>query len=139
MKRVIVESPYAGEVARNVDYARACVRDSVLRGEAPIASHLLFTQPGILKDAIPHEREMDIAAGLAWRSVADYSVFYVDRGWSKGMLASVNSAAQQQLPFRIRSLHPDRSFSKTSAVLLANTPLTIGHITNAIMADELCQ
>lgn len=46
MRRVIVESPYAGEVEANVTYARACVRDCVLRGEAPIASHLLFTQPG---------------------------------------------------------------------------------------------
>jgi len=35
VRRVIVESPYAGDVARNVEYARACVRDSLQRGEAP--------------------------------------------------------------------------------------------------------
>ena len=28
-----------------MEYARACLRDSLLRGEAPIASHLLYTQP----------------------------------------------------------------------------------------------
>jgi hypothetical protein len=48
MKLVIIESPYAGEVEANVAYARACMRDSLGHGEAPIASHLLYTQPGIL-------------------------------------------------------------------------------------------
>lgn len=68
MKRVIIESPFSArsglkDVNLNVEYARACVRDSVLRGEAPIASHLLFTQPGILDDAKPEERQLGIDAG----------------------------------------------------------------------------
>ena len=46
MRQVIFESPYAGNVEENVAYARAAVRDSLLRGELPIASHLLYTQPG---------------------------------------------------------------------------------------------
>lgn len=45
MRLVILESPYAGNIEKNVAYARACVRDSLSRGEAPIASHLLYTQP----------------------------------------------------------------------------------------------
>ena len=57
MRLVIIESPYAGDIEKNVEYARACVRDSLSRGEAPIASHLLYTQPGILKDEIPSERQ----------------------------------------------------------------------------------
>lgn len=52
MIKVILESPYAGEIDRNIRYARACVRDSLLRGESPIASHLLYTQSGILDDDI---------------------------------------------------------------------------------------
>ena len=56
MRRVILESPYAGSVEENVAYARAAVRDSLLRGESPIASHLLYTQPGILRDDVPDER-----------------------------------------------------------------------------------
>ena len=35
LRLVVLESPYAGDVARNVRYARACLRDSLLRGEAP--------------------------------------------------------------------------------------------------------
>ncbi len=56
MRRVIIESPYAGDVETNVRYARACVRDSLLHGEAPIASHLLYTQEGVLRDEVPEER-----------------------------------------------------------------------------------
>ena len=43
MRFVIVESPYAGDVAANVEYARAAVADCLRRGEAPFASHLLYT------------------------------------------------------------------------------------------------
>jgi hypothetical protein len=86
MRLVIIESPYAGEVRRNEAYARACLADSLARGEAPIASHLLYTQPGVLNDEEPGERALGIAAGLAWKRVADAQVFYVDRGWSRGML-----------------------------------------------------
>lgn len=104
MKLVIIESPYAGEVELNVEYARACLKDSIHRGEAPIASHLLYTQPGILDDLIPSERELGIAAGLAWSEVAEYSCFYTDRGWSRGMLAAVLSAVETWQPFRVRTL-----------------------------------
>jgi hypothetical protein len=66
MKLVILESPYAGDVETNTTYARACVRDSLSRGEAPLASHLLYTQPGILRDDVPDERQRGMDAGLAW-------------------------------------------------------------------------
>lgn len=85
---VVLESPYAGDVDRNVAYARACMADCLRRGEAPIASHLLYTQPGVLDDDIPEERQLGIEAGLAWGRAADAAVFYVDLGWSRGMLAA---------------------------------------------------
>ena len=104
MRRGIVESPYAGEVEVNIEYARACVRDCLLRGEAPIASHLLHTQEGILRDGVPEERALGIAAGLAWAQVADAMVVYTDRGRSKGMLAAVNYATTLQIPVEFRRL-----------------------------------
>jgi len=85
MRLVILESPYAGEVERNVLYARRAIRHSLAQGEAPIASHLLYTQPGVLHDSIPHERDWGIAAGLAWRRVCPFRVFYIDYGMSGGM------------------------------------------------------
>lgn len=92
MKLVIIESPYAGDVERNVEYARKCVRDSLMRGEAPIASHLLYTQTGILDDNIPAERQHGIDAGLAWRKVAEVCAVYSDYGISKGMEYGIDAA-----------------------------------------------
>jgi hypothetical protein len=104
MRLVIIESPYAGDIERNVAYARACMRDSLNRGEAPIASHLLYTQPGILRDEVPEERQWGIDAGLAWRRVAEAAVFYVDRNWSGGMLAARRIYREEGFPFEEREL-----------------------------------
>jgi hypothetical protein len=105
MRLVIVESPYAGDIEANTAYARACVRDSLLRGEAPIASHLLYTQPGVLRDEIPAERQHGINAGLAWRAVAAASVVYTDRGISSGMQYGIEAALVAGVPVEYRKLY----------------------------------
>lgn len=104
MRLVIIESPYAGDIEANVEYARACVRDSLSRGEAPIASHLLYTQPGILRDEVPDERQWGIDAGLAWRAVAEASVVYTDRGISSGMEYGIKAAKDAGKPVEYRVL-----------------------------------
>lgn len=104
MKLVIIESPYAGDIEVNVAYARACMRDSLERGEAPIASHLLYTQPGILRDEVAEERAWGIRAGLEWRKVAEAAAFYIDRGWSRGMITAARMYAEEGIPFEERSL-----------------------------------
>lgn len=104
MRKVILESPFAGDVETNIEYARRCVRDSLLRGEAPIASHLLYTQPGILDDNIPEERQHGIDAGLAWRSVADATVVYTDLGISTGMKYGIAAATDAGRPVEYRSI-----------------------------------
>ncbi len=97
MKLVILESPYAGvgiaETQDNIKYARECMRDSLERGEAPFASHLLYTQDGILDDSDPHERNKGIMAGLIWGRNAKKTVVYTDRGISKGMQKGIEDAA----------------------------------------------
>ena len=104
MRLVIIESPYAGDIEANVAYARAAMRDSLNRGDAPIASHLIYTQPGILDDDEPEERLWGINAGFAWASVADLAVFYADRGWSKGMLDAEKFYKDNGFPYEIRLL-----------------------------------
>jgi hypothetical protein len=109
MRRVIVESPYNGateaEIEANVAYARACLRDSLAHGEAPLASHLLYTQPGVLRDAVSGERQWGIAAGLAWGAVADATVVYVDRGVSPGMRLGIEDAEKHGRKLEYRSLN----------------------------------
>ena len=92
MRRVIIESPYAGDVEKNLRYLRAAMRDCAMRGESPYASHALLTQPGVLDDTIPREREIGISLGFAWRQVADATVVYTDLGTSNGMLAGIQHA-----------------------------------------------
>lgn len=104
MKRIILESPFAGDIDANLAYARQCVRDAVLRGEAPMASHLLFTQPGILRDDVPDERQLGIEAGLAWLIQADAMVLYTDRGISPGMQNAMRQAQRCGVPVELRSL-----------------------------------
>lgn len=90
MKRVILESPYAGNVGENIEYARLCLEDSLNRGESPLCSHLLYTQ--VLDDLKPDERKLGIEAGLAWVEVADLHVFYIDRGISEGMKEAMRTS-----------------------------------------------
>ena len=111
MRRVVLESPFAGpteaEQQANIDYARACVADCLRRGDSAIASHLLYTQPGVLRDDVPGEREFGIAAGLAWLPVAHATVVYIDRGISAGMLRGIRAAREYFIPVEWRSLSGD--------------------------------
>lgn len=101
---VILESPYAGDVERNVAYARAALADCLRRGEAPFASHLLYTQPGVLDDTITEERALGIEAGLAWGRVAEATVAYTDLGISRGMQAGIDRAIAEDRDVEWRTL-----------------------------------
>jgi hypothetical protein len=93
MRLVIIESPYAGDVERNERYARACLADCLQRGDAPFASHLLYTQPGVLDDEVPEQiREIGITAGFEWRPQAEATIVYVDIGMTPGMVRGVEHA-----------------------------------------------
>lgn len=104
MHLVIIESPLGRrvdgtpctpqELAENLVYARACMADSLRRGdEAPLGSHLLY--PQVLDDATPAERRLGMEAGFAWGAAAAiahdkseimaFVAVYVDRGITPGM------------------------------------------------------
>lgn len=104
---VIIESPFSGNVLRNTEYARACLLDSLRRGEAPIASHLLHTQ--VLDDLRPDERELGIEAGIAWYRVAEKCVVYEDFGMSRGMAEGTARARSHGVPVEFRRLEAWRN------------------------------
>lgn len=106
--RVIVESPFAGGFA-NVKYSRECIKDCLDRGESPFASHLLYTQKGVLDDKIPEERRKGIDAANGWLEVADYTVVYMDQGVTRGMLIGVMKAARLGKPIHLRWLRDTRA------------------------------
>ena len=88
MIKVVIESPYSGDVENNLRYLFDCMLDCLSKGESPYASHALFTQ--FLDDDFEHERELGINAGLAWADCADYIVVYTDRGISEGMQYAID-------------------------------------------------
>ena len=101
---VVIESPFSGDVLQNVAYARACIADSLKRGEAPVASHLLYTQPGILDDNDPEERQQGMEAGWAFFQAASLVAVYTNNGMSSGMEAGIERAKALGLKVEHRSL-----------------------------------
>jgi len=107
MRRVIIESPYAGtdeEIEENLAYLRAAMRDCLLQGEAPFASHALYTQPGVLDDRNDTERNIGITAGYLWRPCAATTVVYTDLGFSYGMQSAIARANSEGHPVEYRQL-----------------------------------
>jgi hypothetical protein len=104
VKRVYIASPFRGssaeETRQNIVYARLCMLDSLERGEAPYLSHLLYTQAWS-----EQRRSEGLAAGDAWREVADLVALYTDLGESGGMQRAVMSAVRQGIPTATRSVH----------------------------------
>lgn len=106
---VIIESPFAAEdgevLAENIEYARRAVLDSLRRGEAPFASHLLYTQ--VLDDRLETERHQGIEAGLSIKRFATKTVVYTDRGISPGMSKGIEFAVMLKQPVEYRTLPPE--------------------------------
>jgi len=102
MRRVIIESPYAGQVQRNKLYLQDCIRDCINLGESPYASHQMLTDA--LNDLHPEERKQGINAGMPWYEAADAVVVYRDFGISGGMHIGINRAIHLNKPLEYREL-----------------------------------
>lgn len=147
--RVYVESPYAAPtpegLAANVAYAAACMRDALERGEAPLASHLLWTQPGILVDTDPLEREIGKdECGFRFAETCAASAFYVNnpaKAWSSGMSDGFADALRARRVPVFRWLGATRAvfasfaneFRRSYAALPGNLLGTVA----AILMDEM--
>lgn len=97
---VIIESPYAGDIEANIEYAKRACLDSWTRGETPFASHLFC--PQFLDDADEAERQGGIDIGYRWGLHAHLIAFYVDRGWSPGMEAALQHYSGTGVEMEIR-------------------------------------
>ena len=101
----VIESPFAGAVERNVGYARRAMRDSIDRAEVPWASHLLYTQPGVLDDSDPEQRRHGIDLNLQVIEFCARNVaVYADHGISPGMREAIKLATKLYIPVDIRYL-----------------------------------
>lgn len=128
MRRVVIESPYSAPTAwgvrRNVTYLRACLRDSLRRGEAPFASHGLYTLEGVLDDRVEAERAQGMIAGWAWLTPAAIAadVVYCNLGISGGMMAGILCARRNGVILEFRKL---KDWKDPYAELVKNMILTL--------------
>ena len=102
MTKVIIESPFSGDIELNKAYARACMKDCFDRGEIPFVSHLLYTQ--VLDDSDPTQREKGITAGLEFGKLCDKTAVYTDLGISHGMELGILSANENNRPVELRRI-----------------------------------
>jgi hypothetical protein len=111
--RTILESPFRpppGGVApyseretlrQNLVYAKLCLDDALKRGEAPFASHLLYTQVWAETNEL---REAGIKAGNEWRRAAGLCVLYVDLGTTGGMKRAADDSRSLNIDVTTRRL-----------------------------------
>lgn len=105
-RRVVIESPFHGDISRNKRYLDAAIRDCIANHQdAPFASHGLYTRS--LDDNDIDERSMGITAGFSWMGVCDAVVVYWDFGISTGMRLGMNNAKKMGIPVEMRKLPYD--------------------------------
>ena len=94
---VYVASPYAGNVAHNVQMAKKYCRFVIEQQKNPIASHLLYTR--FLNDKNPEEREIGRMYGLALLARCK-EVWVFGEYISPGMKAEIDAATKLGKPVR---------------------------------------
>lgn len=110
---VVIESPFQGlDVA--TEYLKSCMLDSIGHGEAPFASHQLYTL--VLDDTVPHERELGMELGFAWGAKASRCAVYIDHGISEGMKEGIRRA-YGVLTIDVRSIWREVTLAEKNEVL----------------------
>lgn len=101
--QVVLESPYKGDVAKNLRYLRAAMRDSILvHNEMPFASHEFYTR--VLSDQDAEERTIGIEGSWVWSDNARACVVYEDLGITEGMHKSIARWVSRGIPIEYRRI-----------------------------------
>ena len=96
-KMVYICSPYRGDTARNIEYAKELTRAAVAAGYAPITTHLYLTQA--LNDDNPEERKTGMAAGAQILHYCRYILVGGRYGVSEGMKKEISQAKEEKKVF----------------------------------------
>ena len=104
MKLIYVASPYAGDIKKNMEYAKQACRAVMESGHAFFAPHLLY--PAVLNDAVQEERQAGMDMGLTM-------LFRCDELWvfgphiSSGMQAEIEEAERLRIPVHRMDISED--------------------------------
>lgn len=102
MKRVFICSPYRGDVAKNIGYAKAATHDCIDRGEAPFTPHLLY--PQVLNDQLESDRKLGMEFGMTFLLRCNLVAVYEDNGISEGMRREIKHAMDYGVAVEYRKL-----------------------------------
>ena len=97
MKIIYVASPYAGDIQKNMEFAKRACRHVMNEGHAFFAPHLLC--PSLLDDSQPQVRQLGIDMGLAMLEHCDELWCYGDH-ISHCMMQEIAEADSLGVPVR---------------------------------------
>lgn len=101
-KLIYIASPYAGDIEKNVAFARRACRHAIHQGYIPIAVHLLY--PQMLDDSDPAERERGLRLGQQLLRRCDELWVCGDR-ISSGMAREISEANHLSIPVKNIGAH----------------------------------
>lgn len=96
-KLLYITSPYAGDVEKNVAFAKAACQYAMEQGCTPVTVHLLY--PLLLDDSNPAEREAGIRMGLRVLEACD-ELWLCGSLISYGMQEKLSAAEWPGIPVR---------------------------------------
>jgi len=123
LKKVAIESPYKGDVERNIEFCQNICKFAVQNGYNPFAMHLFY--PQFLDDKITQERNLGIQCGLGWTDHANEVWFCLreEDKISQGMLRAIE---------RNTELEKSEKFRKLRYLLFTQEGMLIGTIIGGI-------
>ena len=106
MKRIYVASPYAGDIEKNIEFAKNACQFVMKQGHAFFCPHLLY--PSILNENNPDERQLGLDMGIAMLKNCDELWCFGER-ISQGMMAEIEEAQRLSIPTR-RVMEQEQGF-----------------------------
>lgn len=113
-KFIIVESPYSGDVNKNIEYANEAMLRLIKIGHSPFASHLLYTQ--VLDDNVEEDRNLGIESGLRLYEYADECAVFCRHGISHGMRQGIERAIKHRVAISIHDCNEQLTFMQNGFV-----------------------
>jgi len=112
---VLVESPYSGDIERNVTYAQRAMRFLRSMDMVVFVSHLLWTQCHLAERHYAPDnsekyrtpncgREKALEHLEDIRRECDKVYFFEDYGWSSGMKAGLEHCKKENIPYEILTI-----------------------------------
>jgi hypothetical protein len=97
MKKIFVSSPYAGDVEKNIEFAKQACHYVITTGDAFFCPHLLY--PQVLDDFNQEERRLGMEMAKQFLLKCDELWSFGDR-ISHGMFEEIECARQHGIPIK---------------------------------------